>query len=73
MRELSHGTYTSYKSGCRCDDCKAAYAERRQRERDAKRLGSPDRTYTGPVSQATRIQRPAGWPETAFDRLERAL
>lgn len=73
----AHGTHKRYKAGCRCDDCKKSNTAKRQAERDAKRRAAlarsaPTATWTGPASQATRIQKPAGWPETVWRGLERA-
>lgn len=72
---MTHGTYTSYKRGCHCDRCKTAYAKQRAKEREVKRRAALQNVrhvaaWTGPVDRATRVQRPAGWPDSVWDRLE---
>lgn len=37
MAVLNHGTVRGYKSGCRCDECKAANTAAKARERDRRR------------------------------------
>jgi hypothetical protein len=52
---VQHGTESGYSyHGCRCDECRAAWA-RSQRERRARRRGSPPTSYEGPNPALSRL------------------
>jgi hypothetical protein len=50
--DVAHGTAAGYRRGCRCDDCRAAQAERIARQRE--RRGRPD---SGPGARPGRSPR----------------
>lgn len=75
---IPHGTRKAYDfHRCRCEECKAANTATRRMEREQARRNALQRNV--PVAQhATRhstasvLQRPAGWPESVWSRLEEA-
>jgi hypothetical protein len=52
---VPHGTASGYSyHGCRCDECRAAWA-RSKREWRARRRGSPTTSYEGPNPALSRL------------------
>src|SRR5690349_22534324 len=69
---MTHGIYNTYNRGCRCDDCRRAYAafRRESRKRAYLRHGAP--TVIDGTGTRRRIQalNALGWP---LDHIDAAL
>lgn len=51
---MTHGTRTTYQSGCRCEDCKAANADFQKQYRSGQRSGRSYAREPAPIKHGTR-------------------